>query len=74
MKSEVDLTMSVCPSVRLSVCPSVRLTVCPSVRLTFDRCFPDNPDLIAARLFYIYVTYSLPFRPIEIQIDRSTSG
>ena len=66
MRREVDLTMSVCPSVRLSVCPSVRLTL--------DMCFPGKPDMIAARLFYIYVTYSPPFRAIEIQQDRSTNG
>ena len=58
MRREVDLTMS----------------VCPSVRLTLDMCFPGNPDMIAARLFYIYVTYSPPFRAIEIQPDRSTNG
>ena len=45
-----------------------------SVRLTFDMCFPETLDLIAARLFYIYVTYSPPFRAIEIQQDRSTNG
>ena len=66
MKSEVDLTMSVCPSVCLSVC----LSVCPPV----DMGFPKTPDMMGARLLYICVTYSPEFVGIEIQQNWSRNG